>query len=179
MDKVYFQKLTYLGASVTKGEVKETGADFSVYPSEIPFIMQGEMKDDAKRDWHDEHGIDAFYDNTEPPIKDYDLEIDCMAKAASVEALRKCVGDFVAYLRGDDGKGKVFAIYDTHCHAGRRNVRFLGYENQSYYNFDSDDEKFIAFKIKMHVDDPKTEVALATETDTDGNTKVTGLAYGE
>lgn len=179
MDKVYFQKLTYLGATVTKGDVKETGANFSVYPSEVPFIMQGEMKDEAKRDWHDEDGIDVFYDNTKPPIKDYDLEIDCMAQAASVEALRSCVNNFISYLRGDDGKGNVFAIYDTHCKAGRRNVRFIEYENRSFYNYDSDDEKLISFKIKMHVDDPRTEVSLSTTTDSNGNVTVTDLTYTE
>lgn len=172
MDKVYFQKLTYSGTSVSKGDVKETGADFSVFPQELPFIMQAEMKEDAKRDWHDEDGIDVFYGNSKPAIKDYDMEIDCMAKSESVASLRKTINNFISYLRGDDGKGNVFAIYDTHCDAGRKNVRFVEYEDQSFYNFDSDEEKLIAFKIKMHVDDPRTEVSIVEE-----NGKVTDLKF--
>lgn len=170
MDKVYFQKLIYSGSSVTKDSVKETGADFSVYPQEVPFIMQAEMKESAKRDWHDEDGIDVFYGNPQPAIKDYDLEIECMAKSKTISDLRGIVNSFISYLRGDDGKGNVFAIFDTHCDAGRRNIRFMEYEDQSFYNFDSDDEKFISFKIKMHVDDPRTEVSLVSEND-----KVTDL----
>lgn len=172
MDKVYFQKLIYSGSSVTKDIVKETGADFSVYPQEVPFIMQAEMKEIAKRDWHDEDGIDVFYGNSGPSIKDYDLEIECMAKSKTISGLRGIINSFISYLRGDDGKGNVFAIFDTHCDAGRRNIRFVEYEDQSFYNLDSDDEKFISFKIKMHVDDPRTEVSLVSEND-----KVTDLKY--
>lgn len=179
MDKVYFQKLTYLGSSVTKGDVKETGADFSVYPSEVPFVMQGEMKEDAKRDWHDEDGIDVFYDNAVPPIKDYDLEIACMSKADSVEELRKNVNKFISYLRGDDGKGKVFAVYDTHCGTGRMNVRFLEFDEQEWYNWEGDDMKFLSFKLKFHVDDPRTEVSLKTSTAKDGSVTVTDLTYSK
>lgn len=165
MDKVYFQKLIYSGSSVTKGAVKETGADFSVYLSEVPFIMQKGMKDPASRDWPDEDGLDVFYGSPTPPIKDYDIEIDCMAKAESVEELRSEVDSFVSYLRGDDGAGNIFALYDTHCKAGRRNVRYQGFDEQHWHNYESDKEKFLEFKITMHVDDPRTNVSLSTGTD--------------
>lgn len=165
MDKVYFQKLIYLGSSVTKETVKETVADFSVYLSEVPFILQKEMKAPASHDWPDEDGLDVFYDNSTPSIKDYDIDIACMAKAESVDALRSAVNGFISYLRGSDGKGNVFALYDTHCKAGRRNVRFTGFDEQHWYNYESDKDKVLEFKITMHVDDPRTEVSLSTGTD--------------
>lgn len=174
MDKVYLQKLTYSGTSVSKGDVKETVADFSVYLAEFPFIIMDGMKDVAKRDWYDEDGIDVFYDNGTPPLKDYDMDITCMAKADAVAELREKVSAFISYLRGDDGKGNVFAVYDTHCGAGRRNVRFVSVSQNAYYNIDMDDEKQLQFKVKLHVDDPRTEVTLVKGTD--GET-VTELGY--
>lgn len=177
MDKVYLQKLLYSGTTVSKGAVKETGADFSVYPSEVPFIAIGDTKDVAKRDWYDEDGLDVFYDSA-PKLKDYDLEITCLAKAETVDGLRKNVNSFISYLSGGDGKGNVFALYDTHCGAGRRNVRFVSFSEDSYYNIDEiDNLKLLSFKIKMHVDDPRTEVTLGKAKDVSGNELINELLY--
>lgn len=177
MDKVYFQKLIYSGTTVTKGTVRETGADFSVFLSKVPFIMEAEAKDPPKRDWPDEDGLDILYDNPNPPLKDYELELECMSKADNLATLRANVNAFLSYLRGDDGKGNVFAVYDTHCKAGRRNVRFQKAEEDAYYNCENDGELLLTFKIKLHVDDPRTEVSLSTTTGSDGTITVKELTY--
>ena len=95
MDKVYFQKMIYSGTSYKKGDVKETVKDFSVYIQDVPFILLPDMKDVAKRDWHDEDGIDVFYNNSTPPAKDYDIEITCEAKSDDVSDLRNKVDTFI------------------------------------------------------------------------------------
>ena len=163
MDKVYFQKMIYSGTSYKKGDVKETVKDFSVYIQEVPFILLSDMKDVAKRDWHDEDGIDVFYNNSNPPAKDYDIEITCEAKSDDVSVLRDKVDAFIKYITGGDGKGCVFAIYDTHCQAGRYNVRFTKVSQKTWFNMDSDDTKILVFQITMHVDSPRSSVSLVMD----------------
>lgn len=175
MDKVYLQKLIYSGTSFTKDAVKETTKDFSVYIEDVPFILLSDMKDDPKRDWHDQDGIDVFYDNKKPPIKDYDMDIVCEAKSDSIDDLRDKVDAFLKYMSGDDGKGKVFSIYDTHCKAGRTNVRFVKQSQKTWFNMDSDDTKILVFQITMHVDDPRTAVSLVT----DENGNISDLSIGK
>lgn len=162
MDKVYLQKMIYSGTSFTKDEVKETVKDFSVYIQDVPFILLSDMKDVAKRDWHDEDGIDVLYNN-KPTIKDYDMDIVCQAKSETVSELRNTVDAFLKYLTGDDGKGSVFAIFDTHSNAGRKNVRFSKVSQKTWFNMDSDDTKILVFQITMHVDDPRSKVSLTTD----------------
>ena len=164
MDKVYFQKMIYSGASYKKGDVKETVKDFSVYIQEVPFILLSDMKEVAKRDWHDEDGIDVFYDNSNPPAKDYDIEITCEAKSDDVSDLRAKVDAFIKYITGSDGDGCVFAIYDTHCQAGRYNVRFSKVSQKVWFNMDSDDTKILVFQITMRVDNPRGNVSLVAES---------------
>ena len=171
MDKVYFQKMIYSGASYKKGDVKETVKDFSVYIQEVPFILLSDMKEVAKRDWHDEDGIDVFYDNSNPPAKDYDIEITCEAKSDDVSDLRAKVDAFIKYITGSDGDGCVFAIYDTRCQAGRYNVRFSKVSQKVWFNMDSDDTKILVFQITMHVDNPRGNVSLVA----DSNGTVTDL----
>lgn len=163
MDKVYFQKMIYSGTSYKKGDVKETVKDFSVYIQDVPFILLSDMKDVAKRDWHDEDGIDVFYSNSNPPAKDYDIEITCEAKSDDVSDLRDKVDAFIKYITGGDGKGCVFAVYDTHCQAGRSNVRFLKVSQKTWFNMDSDDTKILVFQITMHVDAPRSSVSLVMD----------------
>lgn len=172
MDRIFLQKTTYAGMSVVNGGVVDISAKYGIYPSEAPFLVMGDMKDAAKRDWPDEDGIDVFYGNATPPMKDYDIEITCMAKADSVEALRTNINSFIAFIKGDDGKGNVFMMYDEHCRSGRQKVRFVSFDEQSYYNLDMDDEKQLTFKVKFHVDDPRSVVAPSYGVD--GKT-VTGL----
>ena len=101
MDKVYLQKLIYNGTAFTKDAVKETTKDFSVYIEDVPFILLSDMKEDPKRDWYDQDGIDVFYDNKKPPIKDYDMDIVCEAKSDSIDDLRDKVDAFLKYMSGD------------------------------------------------------------------------------
>lgn len=162
MDKVYLQKMIYSGTSFTKDEVKETVKDFSVYIQDVPFILLSDMKDVAKRDWHDEDGIDVLYNN-KPTMKDYDMDIVCQAKSETVSELRDTVDAFLKYLTGDDGKGSVFAIFDTHSNAGRKNVRFFKVSQKTWFNMDSDDTKILVFQITMHVDSPRSKVSLTTD----------------
>jgi hypothetical protein len=96
-------------------------------------------------------------------MKDYDLDIVCQAKSNTVSELRNTVDAFLKYLTGDDGKGNVFAIYDTHCNAGRKNVRFSKVSQKTWFNMDSDDTKILVFQITMHVDDPRTIVSLVND----------------
>lgn len=188
MEKVYLQKLIYSGSSHTLGELKETVADFDIYLSEVPFIPVGmELKEPATRDWNDEDGVDVFYAAT-PRMKDYDMEISCMAKANTLNStydengvllekgLRDIVDDFLKYLSGaEDGQGNVFAIYDTRNGAGRKNVRYLSVDPDVFYNEEGDEECFVSFKAKFHVDDPRTEVSLVY----DSSGEVTSLTYTE
>lgn len=171
MDKVYFQKLIYSGTSYTKDTVKETVKDFSVYIQDVPFILLSDMKDVAKRDWHDEDGTDVFYGNKKPPLKDYDIDIVCQAKSDSISELRNNVDAFLKYLSGSDAKGNVFCIYDTHCGTGRSNVRFVKVSQKTWFNMDSDDSKILVFQITLHVDAPRSIVSLVK----DGNDNVTDL----
>lgn len=158
MDKVYFQKSIYNGQSYVKDNVMETVRDFSVYIGEVPFILFSDMKDVAKRDWHDVDGIDVFYGNSVPPLKDYDIEITCQAKSDDVRELRTHVDAFLKYLSGGDGKGNVFSVYDTHCQAGLANVRFVKVSQKSWFNEDSDDTKVLVFQITLHADAPRSFV---------------------
>lgn len=175
MEKLYLQKLMYSGGVTTKGAVKETVADFNIYIESVGVILLGsEMKDPPKREWNDEDGIDVFY-GAKPPMKDYDLEINCMAKENTITDLRKAMTAFLSYLSGGDGSGNVFAIYDTYNSTGRRNVRFTGASPDVYYNLETDKEKFVKFKFKMHVDDPRTEVSLSY--DKNDPSKLIELAY--
>lgn len=108
-------------------------------------------------------------------MKDYDLEVNCMAKEETTAGLRKAITRFLSYLSGNDGGGNVFAIYDTYNSAGRRNVRFTGASPDVYYNLETDKEKIVKFKFTMHVDDPRTEVSLSY--DKNNPTKLIELAY--
>lgn len=171
MDKVYFQKLITSGNTVTKDSIKETVKDFSVYIGEVPFILLSDMKDVAKRDWHDEDGIDVFYGEGTPKIKDYDMEITCQAKSESVSDLRSKVDAFLNYLSGGDGKGNVFAIYDTHCEAGLSNIRFVKVSQKTWFNMDADDTKILMFQVTFHVDAPRSRVNVVQKS----NGEVVGL----
>lgn len=159
MEKVYLQKQIFSGTSVSKGTLHETVADFSIYISDVPFLPIGaEMKDPASRDWHDEDGLDVFY-TASPPMKDYDLELSCMAKGTTIAALRSSVDSFLQYLSGSDGLGSVFLLYDTRSATGRQHVRYVSASTDVFYNEDSDTELFLSFKVKFHVDDPRTLVS--------------------
>ena len=138
--------------------VKESGKDFGVYEKECKFYGGRELKDIAKRDWHDHNGDDEFI----PAIPVF--------KAKSIEIKFACKGD----LYSSNNKIKSFMealaengsmkIYDEYNHIGRRGVRFDSIPDEAtlYRKMDGVDEALV-FTVKMKINDPVTEVSLVTD----------------
>lgn len=159
--KFYIQK-EGTDASGNAYPVKESGRDFLVYEKESKFYGGREVKEVAKRDWHDQNGDDEFFPNT-PTYKAQEIEVKFACKGDLYSSNEK-IEDFQKYL----ANGGTMKIYDEYNRVGRQSVRFSSIPDDAelYRKVDGVDEALV-FTVKMKVNDPVTNVVLTK--DQDGN----------
>lgn len=137
-------------------EVKELGADFGCYEVESKFYGGGEVKDLAKRDWHDEHGDDEFVPD-DLMYKAYDMSVKFACKG-DVNTANTTVNKLKEYL----AKGGMMKIYDEYNNVGRQHVRFEGIpDDATLYRHRWSEDEALVFTVKLKVNDPYTDITLS------------------
>lgn len=159
--RTYIQQLEYNGTAYTKGSFVDLYEAFGLGVEKFPFKKYPETKDLPSRDWKDEHGLDTYIPSSGLILKDYDLEVEIVCYG-SASTLQTRLQSFFSYISGYNTNGSArLAIYDEHVSQGRKDVRYVSNENVLWFNEDCDDESIARFKVKFHVDDPKTAVVPA------------------
>ena len=165
--KFYMQK-EGLDTSGSAYPVKESGSSFHVYEKESKFYGGRELKEPAKREWHDENGDDEFLPS-KPVYKAQEVEIQFACKGEIFSSNKK-LKDFIDYL-ANSGSMK---IYDEYNGIARRNVRFVSVSDATLYRKRKATDEALVFTVKLKINDPVTDVTI--ETDSNGN--VTNLKSG-
>lgn len=147
--KFYIQKESE-GAAV-----KETGADFNVYETQCKFYGGGEVKDLAKREWHDEHGEDEFVPD-EMKFKSQEMEVKFSYKGNKNSA-NNVIKTFMNYL----STGGAMKIFDEYNQVGRQNVRFVSISDDAELIRNDSEGDILIFTVKFKVNDPVTNITLS------------------
>lgn len=160
IEKVYIQK-ELSGSPVYDPSLAPAGSRAwgYIFTNSIPFSMFGDLKDLYSNDWHDEHGLEEYADETHGIYrKSYDMEVKWIYKGDKYSANTHIKG-FLDYLSGKDGSGVWFKIYCTWTRIGRRHVRLLKVDPTAEVVRNGNGD-IITFKTTLRVCDPVTDVTL-------------------
>lgn len=131
----------------------------NIYTNSIPFTMFDDIKDLYSNDWHDEHGLEEYADETNGLMrKHYDMEVKWIYKGDKYSANTHIKG-FLDFLSGKDGSGVWFKLYCTWTRIGRQHVRLLKVDNTAEIVRDGNGD-IIVFKTTLRVCDPVTDITL-------------------
>ena len=131
-----------------------------IYTNSIPFVMFSDTKDLYSNDWHDEHGLEEYADETNGLMrKHYDMDVKWIYKGSRDSANTNIKG-FLDYLSGADGLGVWFRLYCDWTKIGRRHVRLVKVDNDAEF-VRKDNYDIVVFKTTLRVCDPVTEVTLS------------------
>lgn len=174
--RTYIQQTSYDGTTYTKGSVIDTLADYNIGCMEFPFERAPKIKKVAERDWHDEHGKDVFLEKG-LFLDDYEIDAEFCYKGTQKTIVSDMVG-FLNFIRGynDGATGARLTVYDEHVGFGRKDVYVEEVDPQMYKADPSDPDALFGFKVKFHVNDPKTEITPVIDSATK---KVTDLSFNE
>lgn len=130
-----------------------TASGWGMVAKSNPYPALPSPKDLYTNDWKDEHGREEY---TEAIVYDsYDFELSFYVKTFSnssesaVDVLRRQIGSFFNAVRQGS-----FRVYDSYTGIGRREVRYLGYTEDSFKA--RGDWARAIFKVKFRVNDPVT-----------------------
>lgn len=140
--------------------VCESVNTWGVWCKDIPFKIFDKVKAPAKRTWYDEHGDDEFVPSDGLYMEAYTIKVEFGCKKvnnsmASVNDVRKNVGDFIKYLR----ESGMMKMYSSHTRIGRQNVRLDSISDNAKWKTDEDGE-FLIFDATFKVNDPITDITL-------------------
>lgn len=163
------------------GTVVDSYAQWGIVCCKVPFSAGCETKEVASRDWHDEHGEDAYIPQ-KLMFKAYDAEFEMAYKGQELAtnpfdldlAFTK-ISAFKKWLSGNDnssGTGAELKIYSPYATIGRQGCYLLSIsdedpvvhtkaEGSNVYH-----ENVVTFKVKFRVTDPMTDIVL-DESDED------------
>ena len=158
------------------GSVVNSFTQWGIVCCKVPFKAGGKTKEPAKRDWHDEHGEDAYLPS-KLMFEPYDAEFEMayMGKELATNpfnlslAMTK-IEAFKKWLSGNnttDGSGSELKIYSPYAAIGRQKCYLSEISNEdarvvtrqeggSIYN-----ENVVTFKVKFRVCDPMTDITLS------------------
>lgn len=157
------------------GEVVNSYDKWGIVCQKVPFKAGGKVKEPAKRDWHDEHGDDAYIP-TELMFEAYDAEFE-MAYAGQELASNPWnlslafskIDAFKKWLTGndtDEGSGAELKIYSPYSIIGRHGCYLLEISNEEPHLQLKQEagnvyhENVVTFKVKFKVTDPMTNIVL-------------------
>ncbi|CAJ0600686.1 unnamed protein product [Cylicocyclus nassatus] len=132
---------------------EDTAQKWGMIAKSNPYPALPNPKKVYSNDWKDEHGKEEY---TEQMFYDsYDFEVSFYVKAfadgaiPATAVLRNQIQSFFNAIRQG-----TFRIYDSYTAIGRRNVRYLGYTEDSFRA--RGNWARAIFKVKFRVDDPIT-----------------------
>lgn len=158
-----------------EGEVINSYDQWGIVCCKVPFKAGGKTKELAKRDWHDEHGEDAYIP-AKVMFDAYDAEFELAYKGQelaenpfNLSLAFQMVDSFKRWLSGNDttsGSGAELKIYSPFSTIGRQGCHLLEIsdedpivrtkqENGNLYH-----ENVLTFKVSFRVTDPMTNVVL-------------------
>lgn len=172
--RTYIQQMCYDGTSYTKGAVVDILDTYNIGCIDFPFESAPKTKDVPQRDWHDQHGKDVFIEGG-VFLDDYDIEAEFCYKG-TVDKIGSDLKGFLDFIRGynDGAAGARLSVYDEHVGFGRKDIYVDEVDPQMYKADASDPDALFDFKVKFHVNDPKTEVTPTVDATTK---KVTDLFF--
>lgn len=142
------------------GPVIDTFESFGVVCQEFPFKHLPDVKELAKRDWHDEHGEDILMPADGLMFKAYDLEAKFIY-SGSAESIHDDVERFISFLYGrNDGGSPVLSIYDEYTKTGKSGVYMQGITSNLFDISDADPDAIAVFTAKFRVTDPTSDIVL-------------------
>ena len=141
----------------------------------MPFKAGGKSKEPAKREWHDEHGEDAYIPN-KLMLEAYDAEFEmayCGKELASnpfdLDLAFTHINSFKKLLTGNntsEGSGAQLKIYSPYSTIGRQGCYLLEISDEEPHvqlmqqGGNLYHENVVTFKVKFRVTDPVTDVDL-------------------
>lgn len=130
-----------------------TASEWGMVAKSNPYPALPSPKDLYSNDWKDEHGKEEY---TAHMVYDsYDFEVSFYIKTfansseSATDVLRRQMSSFFNAVR----RGSFF-IYDSYTGIGRRDVRYLGYTEDTFKA--RGDWARVIFKVKFRVNDPIT-----------------------
>lgn len=165
INKIYIQKMSRTVNNVlVTYPLKETVANFSMYPMRISTGMGGEAKELPSNDWPEWDGIEEYVPEEGIPLRSYDMEInfgyryDGTITTGGIGHAKAAVRSFIDYLRGADGTGVWMRLYCEHTLTGMNKVRFLSVDmkDDDFYRLKRGERLF--FTVKLRVTDPVTRI---------------------
>lgn len=166
INKLYIQKMTFTDSQGTQhvGTLKETIANFGLYPMRISTGMGGEAKDLPSNDWPEWDGIEEYAPEEGIPLKSYDMEIgfgyryDGTITTGVTGHSKTALKTFINYLRGADGSGVWMRLYCEQTLTGMNKVRFVSCDvpDDDFYRLRKGERVFLT--VKLRVTDPVTEI---------------------
>lgn len=164
---------TILFRKGSDGNVVNSFTQWGIVCCKVPFKAGGKTKDVAVRDWHDEHGEDAYIP-TSLYYEAYDAEFEFAYQgeelATSVMNLSLAltqIENFKHWLSGVSNSGASLCIYSPFSRIGRQGCYVKNISDESpcvmvkgrgtnIYH-----ENVVTFKVTFRVTDPRTSVTLA------------------
>lgn len=162
----------YIQKSGQSETAKESVATWGIFCKSIPFVLFGEVKEPAKREYNDEHGDDEYIGSGGLYLKSYIIEVEfgCKKMANStfgtVTDVQSKVATFLEYLRS----AGLFKLYSSYTRIGRQNVRLDSISDNAKWVSNGEwktvnntrtfvvTEEYLVFKVKFKVNDPKTNI---------------------
>ena len=171
--KFLIQQQTFVGDVFSDvGILVDTQALFRVVCQECPFLHMPNVKDLAKRDWHDENGDDVYFPTDGLKYEAYDMKVKFLY-VGSQGYMRSDLRNFIDFIHGrfafnSEGArisgSPVLAIYDDYTKTGRRNVYVNDVDND-FYSYDNINSHVIgSFSVKFRVNDPVTNMTYNSNT---------------
>lgn len=148
---IYFKKS---GDSPTIDSKEEWG----IVCKEFPFMLFGDTKEVASKDFHDKDGEEVFIPD-ELKMKAYDLDVE-FAYKGDVNTANVKIKGFLDYLTGRGGTGANLKVYDTYTKIGRQGVYLKTVTKDLFVRKNSDGD-VVTFKVKFRVTDPTTDIVLS------------------
>lgn len=155
------------------GEVVDSYVRWGILCGRVPFRAGGKTKELAKRDWKDEHGVDAYIPAS-LKFEAYDCEFELAycgqelsSDAWNLSLAFSRIDSFKKWLSGNDEVGGAeFKIYSPYSSIGRQGCYLLEISDEdpclqlkqeggNLYH-----ENVVTFKVKFHVTDPMTNITL-------------------
>lgn len=159
------------------GNVLDSYTQWGIVCCKVPFVAGGETKEVASRDWHDEHGEDAYIPQ-KLMFKAYDAEFEMAYKGQELasnpfdlDLAMTNISAFKKWLSGNDtqaGSGAELKIYSPYSTIGRQGCYLVSISDEDPVVHTKAEggnvyhENVVTFKVKFRVTDPMTDIVLTT-----------------